>query len=192
MPKPKPPSQDVGLAALPAYDDESGLLNVVIERPKGARNQYKFEPAFGVMTLGGVLPTGWAYPFDFGFVPATLAEDGDPLDALVLMDEPAFPGCLVRVRVLGVIRAHQFADGRTERNDRLVTVAGESRLHADVRELRDLPRGVLDEVDAFFVSFNAARGKRFVVDGRHGAKRAQATVRAAERMHRWGAKEASS
>src|SRR5918997_1148233 len=86
------------LAGLEAFHDEEEL-NVVVETPKGSRNKYDYDEKLGLFKLGGVLPSGASFPFDFGFVPSTLGGDGDPLDVLVLMEEPAFAGCLVRTRV---------------------------------------------------------------------------------------------
>src|SRR4051794_11635650 len=79
--------------------------NIVIETPKGSHNKYKYEPKLGAMVLSTVLPEGMAFPYDFGFLPDTKGEDGDPLDVLLLMDEPAFPGCIVQARFIGVIEA---------------------------------------------------------------------------------------
>src|SRR4051812_19029265 len=98
-------------AKLPSFDRESGELTVVVETPRGSRNKFDFDPAVGLFELAGVLPAGASFPFDFGFVPSTRAPDGDPLDVLVLMDEPAFPGCVVRCRLLGVIEAEQTEKG---------------------------------------------------------------------------------
>jgi inorganic pyrophosphatase len=103
---------------------------VVIETPKGSPNKLTFEPRYGTFVLKGVLPVGAVFPFDIGFVPSTRAEDGDPLDILVLMDAPVFPGCIVPSRLVGVIEAEQTEDGKTERNDRLLAVAA-SPLHTD-------------------------------------------------------------
>src|SRR5215212_8024826 len=87
--------------------DDPSHVNVVVETPQGSRNKYNFDERLGVFRLGGVLPAGAVFPFDFGFVPSTVGGDGDPLDVLVLMDEPAFPGCLVEARLLGVVEAVQ-------------------------------------------------------------------------------------
>ena len=94
-----------GIGSLKPFDEESGDLNVVIETPKGCRNKYKFDEKTEIFKLGGVLPIGASFPFDFGFIPNTLGGDGDPLDVLLLMDEPAVPGCLVPARLVGVIEA---------------------------------------------------------------------------------------
>jgi inorganic pyrophosphatase len=76
-------------------------LNVIVETPRGSRNKFTYERDLGVFRLGKQLPAGAVFPYDFGFIPSTRAGDGDPLDALVLLDTPTFPGCLVRSRLLG-------------------------------------------------------------------------------------------
>src|ERR1700712_1601399 len=86
---------------------DKGLVNVVIETPRGCQNKFNFDPDMGVFTLGKTLPMGTVFPFDFGFIPQTLGEDGDPLDVLVIMGEPVYPGCLVHTRLLGVLQARQ-------------------------------------------------------------------------------------
>src|SRR5215216_1233714 len=142
------------LLNLDAFHD-SQELNVVIDTPKGSRNKYNYDEGLCLFRLGGVLPAGAWFPFDFGFVPSTLGGDGDPLDVLVLMDEPAFPGCLVRARLVGVVEAEQTErDGATERNDRLIGVAAESRLLRHVRALGSLSPDLLEEIEHFFVSYN--------------------------------------
>src|SRR6185295_6553872 len=92
---------------LTAFDSDSKLLNAIIETPKGSRNKFSYDQKHGLFVLGGVLPLGAVFPFDFGYIPGTLGGDSDPLDVLVLMDEPAFTGCLVPARLIGVIEANQ-------------------------------------------------------------------------------------
>ncbi len=156
------------LDKLKPFDRESGNLNVVIETPKGCRNKYAFDFDLKSYKLKSVLPQGTVFPFDFGSIPGTTAEDGDPLDVLLLMDEPAFTGCLVNARVLGVIEAEQTEKGKTERNDRVVAVAAESHTHASLKSLLKLEPKLLDEIEHFFVSYNKARGKEFKPIGRKG------------------------
>ncbi|HEX2987172.1 MAG TPA: inorganic diphosphatase [Chloroflexota bacterium] len=164
-------------AGMPAYDEQSGNLNVVIETPKESRNKFKYDDSRGIFRLGGVLPAGAVFPFDFGFVPSTLAEDGDPLDMLVLMDESAFAGCLVAVRLIGVIEAEQTeSGGTTERNDRLIGVASESKDNAEVRSLDQVNEHLVGEIEHFFVSYNQMRGKVFKPVGRFGPERARKLV----------------
>src|ERR1051326_739420 len=103
--------------------DANGLktVHVIIETPKGSRNKYAFDQEQGVFVLKKVLPVGMAFPYDFGFIPSTKADDGDPVDVLVLMDEPAFAGCMLTCRPIGVIQGEQGAKKKKERNDRMVS-----------------------------------------------------------------------
>ncbi len=162
---------------LSAYNAEADALRVIIDTPKGSRNKFKFDEETGLFKLGGVLPAGAIFPFDFGYVPSTRGGDGDPLDVLVLMDEPAFVGCLVDARLIGVIEAEQTEEGETERNDRLIAVAADSRNHKEVNSLADVSANLLDEIEHFFVSYNAAKGKEFEPMNRADAARAGALVK---------------
>jgi len=152
---------------------------VVIETPKGSPNKLVFEPHYGTFVLKGVLPAGAVFPFDFGFVPSTLAEDGDPLDVLVLMDAPVFPGCIVPSRLIGVIEAEQTEDGTTTRNDRLLAVAETSATHRSIRHLSDLSRDLVAQIEHFFTSYNEVKGKRFKVRRHSDKTRAIALVKIA-------------
>ncbi len=171
-------------ANLSAFQKESDDVNVVIETPKGSRNKFNYDEELGLFKLGGVLPAGAVFPFDFGFVPSTLGGDGDPLDVLLLMDEPAFTGCLVASRLLGVIEAEQTEDGETMRNDRLIAVASDSRTHKRVRSLNGLNEILLDEIVHFFISYNEMKNKIFKPLGRFGPKRARELVVEGEELFR--------
>jgi inorganic pyrophosphatase len=161
------------LNELDAFNEEPEELNVIIETPKGSRNKFNYDGELRLFKLGGVLPAGAVFPFDFGFVPSTLGGDGDPLDVLVLMDEPAFTGCLVRARLVGVIEAEQTErDGETTRNDRLIAVASDSHLLKKVRSLGRLNANLVEEIEHFFVSYNQIKGKEFKPLGRFGPVRA--------------------
>lgn len=154
-------------------------ITVVIETPKGSRNKYACDEEEHAFTLKKVLPAGMVFPYDFGFVPGTRGGDGDPLDVLVLMDEPAFAGCRVPVRVIGVIEAMHVEGRQRERNDRVIAVATVNHAYAAVTELRDLPDQLLTEVEAFFVNYSRLEGREYRVLGRYGSRRAQATIRRA-------------
>src|SRR6478672_8154569 len=163
-------------AGLPALDPESEDLNVIIETPKGSRNKFKYDDALRVFRLSGVLPAGAVFPFDFGYVPSTQGEDGDPLDVLVLMDEPAFAGCLVPARLIGAIEAEQTEDGKTERNDRLIAIATDSHDLRHIETLDQINANLVEEIEHFFVSYNTIKGKQFAPKGRFGPERAQKLV----------------
>jgi inorganic pyrophosphatase len=144
----------------------------IIETPKGRRNKFDYDPEYRLFALGGLLPEGLAFPFDFGFVPSTLGADGDPLDVVILLDEPGHVGCLLDIRLIGVIEAEQSEDKKRTRNDRLIAVAVHSYSHQDSHSIDDVPKSLLDQLEEFFVSYNKSRGKKFRVKGRHGPKRA--------------------
>jgi inorganic pyrophosphatase len=166
-----------GIDGLTPFDAESGDLNVIIETPKGSRNKYTWEADLGLFKLGGVLTAGHSFPYDFGFIPNTKGGDGDPLDVLVLMDEAAFTGCLIRARLIGVIEAEQTErDGETMRNDRLIAVSSDSHTHEDIKSINDLNQTYIDEIEHFFASYNDARGKTFKPIGRFAAARAKQLV----------------
>ena len=153
-----------------------GLLNVIIDTPKGSRNKYKYDPAVGLFKVGHVLPAGAVFPYDFGYLPGTKGDDGDPLDVLVLLDEPAFVGCLAPARLIGVIEAEQTSQGKTQRNDRFLAVAVEAQLYRDVQAIDQVNSHLLDELEHFFRSYNELRGKQFKPLGRSGPKRAQQMI----------------
>ncbi len=161
------------LTSLPLrLDTNKCVCRAIIETPKGCRNKFDYDPDSGLFMLGGLLPEGMMFPFDFGFVPATLGEDGDPLDILVLMDAPAHVGCLMEVRIIGIIEAKQTQGGKTESNDRLLGVAIHSYDHEDLKSIHDISRTLLDQLEQFFISYNKQRGKKFKVTGTGGPKKA--------------------
>src|SRR6266478_6551009 len=156
----------------PQLDPNKSTCRAIIETPKGCRNKFDYDPDSGQFMLGGLLPEGMMFPFDFGFIPSTLGDDGDPLDILVLMDAPAHSGCLIDVRLIGIITAEQAEDGKTEANDRLMGVAIHSYQHEDIATIDDVSKTLLSQVEAFFVSYNKQRGKKFKITGTGGPKKA--------------------
>ena len=170
--------------ALPTRDRSTGLLHVVVDTPKGNPVKFKYDLEKRCYTIAHVLPPGMMFPFDFGSIPRTLGEDGDPMDVLILLEWPSFAGCVVPVRLVGVLEAEQTQEGKTSRNDRLIGAAGRSRAYRDVRSLKDLPGKLLEELEHFFVSYNEERGREFKVVGRFGPRRAARLVEAGERRFR--------
>jgi inorganic pyrophosphatase len=164
------------------FNSATGYLNVIIDTPKGSRNKFTYQDEHRMMSLTGILPIGASFPFDFGFIPSTAGGDGDPLDVLVLMDDPAFPGCLVPSRLIGVIEARQTENRKTNRNDRLIAIAAESIIHSNIKTLRDLNSNLIKQIEHFFISYNEIKGKRFEPLGRYGPARAVKVVKAATRQ----------
>jgi inorganic pyrophosphatase len=160
------------------FDSKKCTCRIVIETPKGCRSKFAYDPPSGLFSLKGLLPEGMVFPFDFGFIPSTLGDDGDPLDIMVLMDEPTHVGCLVDVRLVGIIEADQTEDGKTEINDRLLGVAVHSYNSQDIEEIEDVSPALLEQVEEFFVSYNKQRGKKFRVRSRSGRKRAVKSLKA--------------
>lgn len=156
------------LDGLPARGDD-GCWLAVIEASAGARQKMKYRAEWRAFALFAALPPGLSYPLDFGFVPSTRGDDGDPLDILVLTDEPVAPGGVVPCRLLGVLQAEQGKPGRpVERNDRFLAVAAETHRHAGVDSIDAVAAGLLDAVERFFVASNEAKGVRFAPLGRAG------------------------
>lgn len=154
---------------LKPVDKQDGILQVIIETPKGSRNKFAYDPDQRVFALRKVLPAGMAFPYDFGFLPRTIAPDGDPIDVLLLMDEPAFPGVAVRARLIGIMEGEQLDGKKKVRNDRLIAVAEANHGYANIRRIDDLPRQLLHELEDFFVNYHNLEGKKYKLLGCKGA-----------------------
>ena len=157
------------------------LLQVIIETPKGCRNKYSFDDVQKIFVLKAALPAGMVFPYDFGFLPRTLADDGDPIDVLVLMDEPAFVGCALMARLIGVIEGEQTANKQTTRNDRLVAVAETAHMWANTKSIKDLPKKALKEVEEFFVNYHELQGKKYKLLAVKGKKAALTLIEKARK-----------
>ena len=147
----------------PIDKDDKELVRAIIETPKGSRNKYAFDEKQRVFGLKKVLPAGMEFPYDFGFVPSTLADDGDPTDVLVLMDEPAFPGCVLQCRIIGVIEGEQGKKKDWERNDRIVAIEKANHSFADIHHVKDLRQTFLRELEEFFVNYHELTEKKYKI-----------------------------
>ena len=150
----------------------SPTLKMIVETPRGSRNKYAYDQETGRLKLSKVIAEGMVFPYDFGFIPGTRAEDGDPLDVLVLTDEPTFPGCEVDCRLLGVIKATQAEEGRVDRNDRLIAVAEQSLQYGEVKDLSDLDPALVRRMEAFFINYQKLRNVEFKILDRAGMESA--------------------
>jgi inorganic pyrophosphatase len=165
---------------LESFDqDDTALVVVVIETPKGSRNKYAYDPKEKIFELKKVLPAGMAFPYDFGFVPSTVGGDGDPLDVLVLMDEPAFAGCKLTCRVIGIIEGKQGDKKRTERNDRVVAIEADNHSFLQVKRLDDLGKAFLRELEEFFVNYHQLSGKHYRILAAKGPAAARRAIKRA-------------
>ena len=167
----------MNLETIPLRDDNGDIV-AVVEATRGSRNKLKYDAKLESFVLTGVLPIGFAFPYDFGFLPSTLGADGDPLDVLLLADEPVPAGMLAPCRIVGVIAAEQQDEGADAavRNDRLIAVACHSHRYRQCRALADFADNVLDEIESFFVYYTRQRGGRFNPIGRGGVDEAHALI----------------
>ncbi len=151
------------------------MIVVIIETPKGSRNKYAYNVKEHIFDLKKVLPAGMAFPYDFGFVPSTRSGDGDPLDVLVLMDEPAFAGC----RVIGIIEGQQRDREGKERNDRIVAVENGNHSYAHIKHVDDLGKPFERELEKFFVNYHAIEGSDYRILGVRGPQAGKRAVKRA-------------
>jgi inorganic pyrophosphatase len=166
----------------PIDDKDKQLFRVVIETPKGSRNKFAFNAEEHTFELKQVLPSGMEFPYDFGFVPSTEADDGDPIDVLVLMDEPAFPGCVLSCRIIGVIEGEQESGNngkKKTRNDRIVAVEKDAHSWADIQTPDDLGNKFQKELEEFFVNYHRLIGKKYRILGMKGPAQARKLVKSA-------------
>ena len=159
-------------------------LHVVVETPKGSRNKYAFDSSKRLFVLRKVLPEGMKFPQDFGFIPSTRGEDGDPLDVLILLDEPTFPGCVVEARLIGVLEGEKTIGGEKVVDHRFIAVANESRTHSEIRDIADLNDNFLDELERFFENYPQQPGHGFKVVARRSADEALRFIAAARKHPR--------
>jgi inorganic pyrophosphatase len=163
-------------------DREAGSCRAIIETPKGNRGKYDYDPETDLFELAKMLPDGMSFPVDFGFVPSTLCDDGDPLDVMVLCEEPSPVGALVQVRLIGVLKAEETEAGRVERNDRLLAIPLRSHLYASAKTLDDLEPVFLENVSQFWINKAKLEGKSFKIVGRGGPSAAIELVRRSAKM----------
>ncbi len=140
-------------------------IDVIIETPRGCRNKYAYDKKLQAFRLKKILPEGAVFPFDFGFIPRTKGGDGDPLDVLVIMDEPAYPGCVVECTIIGALKAEQSTEKGMVRNDRLIAIPAGSHMYKDMEAIENLNKNILSEIEQFFVSYNKQEGKEFKPQG---------------------------
>ena len=170
---------------LPLKDKETGDLTVVIETPRGSRNKYSYDPSCNAIRLGAVLAEGLAFPYDFGFFPSTLGDDGDPLDVLLLLDTAVPPGCVATARLIGVIEVAQKDKGTPwEQNDRFIAVATHAHTHGEISKLSELRDHLLEEIETFFTHYAGMDGKKLRIQRRSGPQRALRRLKAGVRAFR--------
>jgi len=148
-------------------------VTAMVESPKGFNQKFEYEPQERRFRLSKILPAGLVFPFDFGMIPGTKGEDGDPLDVIVISEAATFPGCMIDCRIIGAFQAEQTErDGKTMRNDRFLGIPVVSQLFPEVSELAQLPESILNQLEHFFKNYNEQAGKEFRVITRLSATEA--------------------
>jgi inorganic pyrophosphatase len=163
---------------LPAFT-EDGDVRVVIETPRGSRAKLAYDPELEAFTLSKSLLVGLTYPHDWGFVPSTKADDGDPLDIMVVHDAATFPGLVLTCRVIGILQIEQKSKGKAERNDRLFAVPRKSHSEQGLRDVRDLSKPMQEELERFFIATDELKDKKLEIIGWKGPKVALKSIRQA-------------
>ncbi|MDB5117463.1 MAG: hypothetical protein JWQ79_2955 [Mucilaginibacter sp.] len=157
--------------------EQRKTINVMIESPRGNNYKLDYEPDTHSFRLNKILPAGLSFPFDFGMIPGTKGEDGDPLDIIVISELSTFPGCLMNVRIIGALQAEQTErDGKTFRNDRFIGIPDVSQLFPEVNELEQLPESILNQLEHFFKNYNEQAGKQFRFTARLSAAEAHKLI----------------
>jgi inorganic pyrophosphatase len=151
----------------------------MVESPRGATVKFKYDAANKVMTISRPLPEGLAYPYDWGFIPSTRAQDGDPLDAVIVWDGTSYPGVVIPCRVIGALCASQInlKTRRRVRNDRIVALPIEAPRQAHITSVFDLPQRERDEMEQFFLHTVIFQGKELRMLGWVGPDRANKLIR---------------
>jgi inorganic pyrophosphatase len=153
------------------------FITAIVETPKGSAQKYDWNEELRLFKLAKILPAGLQFPFDFGFIPGTRGEDGDPLDVIIISEVKSFTGCCMDCRIIGAITAHQTEkDGKIVRNDRFLAVPEVSQLFKNVQSFTDLPEDILNQLEAFFKNYNEQAGKEFQPLNRISAAEALALI----------------
>ncbi|HET7884793.1 MAG TPA: inorganic diphosphatase [Bradyrhizobium sp.] len=166
----------MNLMKLPTWADENHIY-AVIETPRGSSCKMDFDPELRAFTLAKPLMAGLTYPYDWGFVPSTRAEDGDPLDVLVIHDARTYPGVVLRCTPVGILEVEQTSKGKKERNDRIFAVPDRSPLETELEDIRHLPARAQEELEKFFRATDALEEKELTFLGWRGPKRALKAIR---------------
>lgn len=136
-------------------------ITAIIETPRGSSEKYNYDGKSKFFKLKKILPSGMVFPYDFGFIPKTKGEDGDPLDVIVLSEFKSFPGCMIECKLIGAITAEQSKKNKRIRNDRFLAVPAEGKMFSNINSIEDLPQETMNELEQFFKNYNEMEGKVF-------------------------------
>jgi len=137
------------------------IITAIIETPRGSTEKYDYDEKSGFFKLKKILPSGMMFPYDFGFIPGTKGEDGDPLDIIIISEFHSFPGCMMDCRLIGVLKAVQTEKKKKIRNDRFIAIPVQSTTFKKIETANDLSHNKVEELEQFFINYNKAEGKIF-------------------------------
>jgi inorganic pyrophosphatase len=163
---------------------EDGDVHVVVETPRGSRVKFAYDPKLETFVLSKSLLTGLTYPHDWGFVPSTQADDGDPLDIMVIHDAATFPGIVLTCRIIGILQIEQKRKGKAERNDRLFAVPRRSHSEQGLRDVRNLSKPIQEELEKFFMQPTSSKTKNWRSSGGKAPRSQRRRSRTALRVSR--------
>jgi inorganic pyrophosphatase len=180
----------VDLLKLPVRNDD-GDVHVVVESTRGSAAKLEYDSDLQVFTLSKALILGLTYPYDWGFIPSTKGEDGDPVDALILHDAATAPGLVLKCKIIGVLEVLQSEKGqKTIRNDRLIAVPRDSHREQADKDARDLPKPMRQEIEKFFVATDELESKELKFLGWKGPKAGKRLIDAAAKEFKRGDRKA--
>jgi len=137
------------------------IITAIIETPRGSTEKYDYDEKSGFFKLKKILPSGMMFPYDFGFIPGTKGEDGDPLDIIIISEFHSFPGCMMDCRLIGALKAVQTEKKKKIRNDRFIAIPVQSTTFKKIETANDLSHNTVKELEQFFINYNKAEGKTF-------------------------------
>ena len=152
------------------FTKDKMCIHAIIETPKGCAAKYDYDEEMQMFKLKKLLPKGMVFPFHFGFIPHTKAEDGDPLDVLVLLDELSWPGCVIECKIIGVMEATETENNKTNRNDRLIATAIASEKYNKIKDISSMDEYLEKEIENFFNTYNNLEKKEFKIISKKGPK----------------------
>jgi inorganic pyrophosphatase len=183
------PSHFEKIPTFPDDADDRYVVHAIIETPRNIRHKFALEAKYGIFRLSSTIAEGLEWPYDYGFIPQTLGDDGDPLDVLYLNDEPTFCGCLVQARIIGII--HLKKNG--EENDRLIACAercdGIAQSTDGYNDMDDVPKQVQDSLCRFLVEYSTNQDNKIKFKGVGPRKQALRAIQAGLKKFKKGRKK---
>ena len=164
---------------MPTGPSDPEVIYAVVEIPKGSRNKYEYDKDIEAFALDRVLYSPFHYPAEYGIIPQTLWDDGDPMDVLVIMDQATFPGCVIETRPIGIMRMIDGGDS----DDKILGVPVNDPRFTDIKDISHVPKQFLDEIEHFFSDYKKLEGKKTKVLGWENAEKAFEAIKHSQELY---------